>query len=266
MNFENRIQKFHSLLTDNDKKIATYLLAHKDDNIINYTITDLSEEIYVSPASITRFCKKLKFNSFQELKYAILKDVSKKDHHVSTSHIIFGYYEAIIQSTLQFITEAQIKKITDMMKQANKIIFCGIGNSGMIAQEFNSRIERMGISSQSITDSHGMILKSSLLGKQDLLVCISYSGETQSIVDAAKLANANGTSVIAITNYEDTKLAKLSDEIVLISSYLYMDDEKFINTQVSSLFILDILTYELLNDDKLLHNRRKTLDAINKYG
>lgn len=225
----------------------------------------MSERIDVSPASITRFCKKLQFNSFQELKYALLKEASSKGKNQSTPTIIIGYYESIIQSTVQFITDEQIKNITRLIMNANKVVFCGIGNSGMIAQEFNSRVERMGISSQSIIDSHRMILKASMLQDDDLLICISYSGETQSIVDTAKLAKENGVKVIAISNYENTSLAKTSDETILISSYLYMDDEKFINTQISSLFVLDILTYELLQNEQLLNNRKKTLDVINKY-
>lgn len=267
MNFENRVQKYHALLTENDEKIASYLLANKKESILSFTITDLSEAISVSPASITRFCKKIKFNSFQEMKYSLLKEeTSKRVQNEKVSDIIFSYYEMIMTSTLQFITEEQILAISDAIIHADHIIFCGIGNSGLIAQEFNSRIERMGISSQAITDSHGMIIKSALLGKNDVIICISYTGKTHSVIDAARLAKKNKATVIAITNYENTELTKLSDEVVLISSHRYIDDKKFINTQISSLFFLDILTYHLLDNDTLGKNRQKTLEAIHKYG
>ncbi|MGJ9458119.1 MurR/RpiR family transcriptional regulator [Oceanobacillus sp. CF4.6] len=265
MNFENRIQKYNSVLTENDRKIIRYIAANKDA-IISKTITDLSEEIHVSPASITRFCKKIDFDSFQQMKYSLKKDLSQTKKTDNTFEIIYNYYQSIIKSTEQFITEEQTARIVHLIIHANNVLFCGIGNSGLIANEFNSRIQRMGIVSQATTDAHGMLMKSALLEEKDLIICFSNSGQTKSVVDSAKLAKENNATTIAITNYEDTLLTKLADEVVLISSYKYIDDEKFINTQIPGLFLLDLLTYKLLNNEELMENRKKTLRAISEFG
>lgn len=265
MDFENRIQKYHSLLTENDQKIIAYLLAHKSSTI-QLSITDLSKEIEVSPSGITRFCKKLQFENFQQMKYALAKSAPKTENKEEIPDIIFGYYETIIKSTKQFITKAQISHIISIISNADNIIFCGMGNSGVVAEEFNSRTERMGINSQSITDSHAMLIKSTLMGGRDVLFCFSYTGRTQSVIDSARIAKGNGAKVVVITNYDDTELTEISDEVVLISSHIYMDDDKFVNTQIASLFVLDILTYTLLENEKWMENRKKTLDAIDKYG
>ncbi|WP_249869248.1 MurR/RpiR family transcriptional regulator [Oceanobacillus saliphilus] len=265
MNFENRIQKYNSILTSNDRKIIRYLVANKD-TVINKTITDLSDEIEVSPASITRFCKKIDFDSFQQMKYSIEQNAVETIKTDKTFDIIYNYYHSIIKSTQQFISEEQTSRIVGLILSASNILFCGVGNSGLIANEFNSRIQRMGISSQSMTDAHGMLMKSALLDENDLLICFSNSGETKSVVDSAKLAKENNATTIAVTNYEDTLLTKLADEVILISSYKYIDDEKFINTQIPGLFLLDILTYKLLNHERLMEQRKKTLRAISKYG
>ncbi|WP_067730211.1 MurR/RpiR family transcriptional regulator [Oceanobacillus damuensis] len=265
MNFENRIQKYNSILTSNDRKIIRYLMTNKDI-VISKTITDLSEEIEVSPASITRFCKRLDFDSFQQMKYSIEKTVVETTKTDKTFGIIYNYYDSIIKSTQQFISEEQTSKIVGLMLSANNVLFCGVGNSGLIANEFNSRIQRMGIPSQSTTDAHGMLMKSALLNENDLLICFSNSGKTKSVINSAKLAKENKATTIAVTNYEDTMLTKLADEVILISSYKYIEDEKFINTQIPGLFLLDVLTYKLLNHEKLMEHRKKTLRAISEYG
>ncbi|WP_010648243.1 MurR/RpiR family transcriptional regulator [Oceanobacillus massiliensis] len=265
MNFENRIQKYNSILTTNDRKIIRHLAANKE-TVVSKTITELSDEIHVSPASITRFCKKLGFDSFQQMKYSIEQSAIDTIKTDKTFDIIYNYYHSILTSTQQFISEEQTTRIVDLILSAGKILFCGIGNSGLISNEFNSRIQRMGISSESITDAHGMLMKSALLNENDIIICFSNSGMTKSVVSAAKLAKENKATTIAITNYAETPLTKLADEVVLITSYKYIEDEKFINTQLPGLFLLDLLTYKLLKNEKLMENRQKTLKAISEHG
>ncbi|MDY0394068.1 hypothetical protein RWE15_05720 [Virgibacillus halophilus] len=115
------------------------------------------------------FVKKLQFENFQQMKYALATSVPKEKEKKDISDIIFYYYETIIKSTKQFITKKQISRIIAILSHANNVIFCGMGNSGVIAEEFNSRTERMGINSQSITDSHAMLIKSTLMDSQDVL-------------------------------------------------------------------------------------------------
>jgi DNA-binding MurR/RpiR family transcriptional regulator len=265
MDIENRIQQYNTTLTAMDRKIAEYLLANKD-SIIHKTILDLSKEMDVSAASITRFCKKIHFSSFQEMKYSLSKNADEPNKIEGTVDTIYHYYDMILKSTQQFISEEKVNGIVEKIMKAEKILFCGIGNSGLLALEFNSRIERMGMDSSAITDPHVMLMRSTLLDENDLLFCFSNSGKTQCVVDAAKLADENGATTIAVTNYEDTLLTEVVDEIVLISSYKFIQDEKFINTQIPGFFFLDILTYKLLKHGKLMDNRKKTLDAISEYG
>ncbi|MDY0406546.1 MurR/RpiR family transcriptional regulator [Virgibacillus sp. 179-BFC.A HS] len=201
----------------------------------------------------------MQFENFQQMKYALAKSEPENEAKKDIADIIFGYYENIIKSTKQFITKEQISHIVSIMSKANNIVFCGMGSSGIIAEEFNSRTERMGINSSSITDSHAMLIKTTLMGNKDVLFCFSYTGKTQSVIDSARIAKDNGAKVVVITNYDETELTKIADEVVLVSSHIYMDDEKFVNTQIASLFVLDILTYSLLENDKRMENRKKHL-------
>lgn len=265
MDLENRIQKFNSVLTNNDQKILDYILLNKSA-AINKSITDLSKDIKVSSASISRLCKKLQFANFQQMKYSLAKSESKVKNKKDIPDIISNYYELIIKSTKQFISNEQIDLISSILTKSQNVIFCGRGNSGVIAEEFNSRTERMGINSQSITESHTMLIKSTLMNNQDALFCFSYTGRTKSVIDSARIAKDNGAKVVVVTNFDKTELTKIADEVILITSPIYMEDEKFINTQIASLFLLDVLTYKLLESKQHMENRKKTLESINKLG
>ncbi|MGG0643161.1 MurR/RpiR family transcriptional regulator [Sporosarcina gallistercoris] len=264
MDFENRLQKHSAEFTDNDRKIAEHLLNVK--NIEKKSITDLADEIDVSPSSITRFCKRIQFTTFQQMKYAMLAKRHAPHAADAEADLISDYYKRIITSTKQFIDPQQTDRIAADLSGAERVMFCGIGNSGLIALEFNSRIERMGINSTVATDAHAMVMKSALLRANDVFMCFSYTGKTQSVLDAAQQAKDGGARVIVITTNDAAELTALADESVLISAHVFLDDEKFINSQISSLFYLDVLTYHLLEDPELLENRQKTLTALRRFG
>lgn len=264
MDFENRLQKHSAEFTENDRKIAEHLLNEK--NIAQKSITDLAEEIDVSPSSITRFCKKIRFASFQQMKYALLAARTEKRVNDEEVESVARYYQSIIASTQQFMDTGQTERIANDLIRAKRVLFCGIGNSGLIAKEFNSRIERMGIDSTAITDAHAMVMKTALLGKEDVYMCFSYTGKTQSVIDATRQAKDCGARVIVITTNDAEELTELADEVVLVANHVFVDDDKFINTQISSLFYLDVLTYRLLENSKLMEQRNKTLEALKRFG
>jgi RpiR family transcriptional regulator, repressor of rpiB and als operon len=51
------------------------------------------------------------------------------------------------------------------------------------------------------------------------VIAFSHSGRTKGVLEAIEIARANGASVIAVTNYESSPLADLSD-VVLCSTAL----------------------------------------------
>ncbi|GKV70485.1 RpiR family transcriptional regulator [Sporosarcina sp. NCCP-2716] len=264
MDFKNRLQKYSAAFTDNDRKIAGYLL--EDKQVAQKSITDLAGEIDVSPSSITRFCKRMQFDSFQQLKYALMD--ASADRRMNDGEImhVTDLYESIIHSTQQFLEIGQISRIAEQLRLARRVLFCGVGNSGLIAREFNSRVERMGMDSAAVTDAHTMVMRSALLSEADVLMCFSYTGKTQSVLSAARQAKENGARLIVVTTSGAEELTDLADDIVFVADHALAEDEKFINTQLSSLFFLDVLTYRLLENPELRANRAKTLAALKRFG
>lgn len=264
MDFKNRLQKYSAAFTENDRKIAGYLL--EDKQVAQKSITDLANEIDVSPSSITRFCKRMQFDSFQQLKYALLDVTSDRRTNDSEIMHVTDLYESIIHSTQQFLEIGQISRIAEQLRLARRVLFCGVGNSGLIAREFNSRVERMGMDSAAVTDAHAMVMRSALLGEADVLMCFSYTGKTQSVLSAARQAKENGARLLVVTTSGAEELTDLADDIVFVADHSLAEDEKFINTQLSSLFFLDVLTYRLLENPELRANRAKTLAALKRFG
>ncbi|WJY26347.1 MurR/RpiR family transcriptional regulator [Sporosarcina trichiuri] len=237
----------------------------EDKQVALKSITDLAKEIDVSPSSITRFCKRMQFDNFQQLKYAMLEASADRDREEDDIRRVSDLYVTVIRSTQQFLEMEQIARIVDRLQKADRVLFCGVGNSGLIAEEFNSRTERMGMDTAAMTDAHTMVMRSALLGERDVLMCFSATGKTQSVLAAAREAKANGAGLIVVTTSGAEELTDLADEIVFVANHVLAADDKFINTQISSLFFLDVLTYRLLENPDLQAERAKTLAALARF-
>lgn len=105
----------------------------------------------------------------------------------------------------------QVRGFVDAMIGANKIFIYGAGRSGLVGKAFAMRLMHLDFNvyvvGETITPA---------FGQGDLLIAISGSGETNSIVDAAKIAKEQGGKVVAITSYANSTLGKLSDVVVEI--------------------------------------------------
>ena len=98
-----------------------------------------------------------------------------------------------------------------IVKCQSKIIFCGVGKSAKIASKLSSTFSSVGSPSfvlSSGDSSHGDI---GSVNKKDVLILISYSGETQELKNIIQYANRNWITLIGIVSKKNSTLYKASD-------------------------------------------------------
>ena len=98
-----------------------------------------------------------------------------------------------------------------IVKCQSKIIFCGVGKSAKIAAKLSSTFSSIGSPSfvlSSGDSSHGDI---GSVNKKDILILISYSGETQELKNIIQYANRNRITLIGIVSKKNSTLYKASD-------------------------------------------------------
>lgn len=262
MKFENRIQRYHHLFTKTDKQIVEYIQSNHFDDSFS-TINSLAHAIGTSPATITRFSNKLDYDNFQDLKFNLQQEMT--DKVIENSPLIqriHKYHQDIIQQTGEFISDEKIQSFVNQIMRSRQIIYAGLGSSGLSATEFYYRMMRMGLKGNVSTDSHQMKIFASLLTASDTFVAISNSGETEELITAANIAHEKGAFVVAITNYQGSGLTECADLVLITTDQSRTNDSRFINTQIATLFLIDIVSYLLLDDDHLHKVYNKTTDVI----
>ena len=134
-------------------------------------------------------------------------------------------------STAKDVINLEIKALQNLKKKINnsfneavkciakcqsKVILCGVGKSGLIASKIAATLSSVGTPSFSLSagdSSHGDL---GCISKKDILILISYSGQTQELKNIITYANRNKILLIGIVSKKDSILYKASDIKLLI--------------------------------------------------
>lgn len=257
------IQRIYNSFSDKEKDIANYIMQY-GDKIKNTNITDLAKEIGTSGATITRFAKKIGCESFVDMKIKLSSNrvevVDENEDEIFS--YAYQYYNEVIERTKALIDKEAIFKAVNEIKKARNIYIHGVGSSGLTGTEMMHRLLRMGFNVHSIPDSHMMIINSSIVKKDDLVIGISISGETEEVVHSLRKAKENEATTISITSFEGSSLSKHSDIEFIVYNPKFVDRSKFINSQFSAMYLLDLISMVLLKDEELREKMQITINAI----
>ena len=106
--------------------------------------------------------------------------------------------------------------VNQILKCQSKIILCGVGKSGLIANKIAATLSSVGTPAFYLSasdSSHGDL---GSISKKDILVLISNSGETNELKNVIQFAKRNKILLIGIVSKKDSILYKSSDIKLLI--------------------------------------------------
>ena len=106
--------------------------------------------------------------------------------------------------------------VEQIVKCQSKVILCGVGKSGLIANKIAATFSSVGTPSFYLSasdSSHGDL---GSISKKDILILISNSGETNELKNIIQYVNRNKILLIGIVSKKDSVLYKSSDIKLLI--------------------------------------------------
>ena len=108
-------------------------------------------------------------------------------------------------------------KAIDMLASNNKrIILTGIGKSGIIAKKISATLSSIGINSLYIHPVEAMHGDMGIISKNDVIIALSNSGNTNEINKFLLLAKKREAKIIGITGNANSKLSVISDIVLNI--------------------------------------------------
>ena len=208
-----------------ERRLAEVIL--KDPRqFVSYSLGELAELAQVSQGSIINFANKFCGGGFPALKMEVaasLPHVSDTPFSVVTDgdslkEMLQKTTESIgdaLKNTSALNDEETLRAVGDLILGAKKVEIYGIFRSAVVATDFYFQLLQLGIPATFVSDVLTCAVSASMLGEGSLVIAISSSGQTQDVIDAVRLAKANGVPVITITAHKASPLAQLADRVLI---------------------------------------------------
>lgn len=261
LSFQNRLQVFGFRLSKSEQKIAAYIVAHPVQAAAMPS-QELALATGTSNSTLTRFCKKLDYRNYIEFQTLLSAEGMPDDAADQPIRRLCQYYGRTLDAACELVKPDDLEAFVARIHRADKILVFGVGSSGLTASEFNMRLVQMGFTSSVITDSFLMRVQSSLFSPRDLIIAVSNSGITPEVVTACRIAKSVGAPVCAMTQNGQSELGQMADTILFAGDIGQVGDEKFINSQMPLLFLIDAVTYRLLEEPVCRENRDRALEVL----
>lgn len=268
-------------LSISERKIVDAIIADPQ-KVCLYSVTELAEYCHTSPATITRMCKSLGYSGYRDFIKCLILDVSNKttSNEFGNDYVLIEQNESLedivnkvisnnalaIKNSYRVVDLKELRRAVCLLSKTKRIYFYGIGGSSIAALDAEHRFLRIGKDAHAFTSYHEQIFAAANLTKDDAAVIISYSGETNEILDVARLCKQVGATIISITRYSNNTLSDIADVKLKTTSIGNSIRSVASGAQIAQLNMIDILYSAVAMDnyDELIKFYSLTDEIINK--
>lgn len=147
-------------LTESEQQIVSFIESNPRI-VVNLSLEELSENCYVSQASVIRLCKKLGAKGFADFKIRLASELSTfalddKAIHVdvpipenadcrSIAETFFNLSSQTLKTTYNNLDYNAIKRAARMLARADLVHIYGRGESLILAEDFHYKLIRIGV-------------------------------------------------------------------------------------------------------------------------
>jgi arabinose-5-phosphate isomerase len=131
-----------------------------------------------------------------------------------------------------------IKAVDQIINCKGKIIFAGIGKSGLVARKISATFSSVGIPSFFCDPAQALHGDMGQIEKKDILIIFSYSGNTAELTNMLKYANRYRIKIIGVASKPDSILLKASDIKLILPKVKEADLTGMVPTSSTTITLL----------------------------
>jgi DNA-binding MurR/RpiR family transcriptional regulator len=152
------------------------------------------------------------------------------------------------------------------IREASMTMLFGIGASGIVASDFLLKLLRIGLPVSYIYDNQAQITAACSLRPTDLAFIVSYSGETESILEVARQAASRRATVISLTMEGPNRLREYADIALSVPASERVYRRGAESSRLSQLTVIDILYRVIVSRDveSAIGAIERSMDATHK--
>ena len=251
-----RIKSSMDAFTETERIIAGFIFANRQI-VLDSNAKELGELTKTSASAWVRFSKKMGYKGLPAFKVELAKEkVNLDEGDIETFLNPSDSLMMLLQKTESMLTQNiketfalldyhALEKAMESINEAKTVYLLGVGGSSIVCLDFYHKMTRI---HQEIV--YTLMARIAQLEKDDVVIVISYSGETESVNSIAKVAKKHGAKIIGVTKYNlKSTLSTLSD----IRLFVPVEEKEIrlgsITSRNSLLTITDLLYYGIAKKD-----------------
>jgi DNA-binding MurR/RpiR family transcriptional regulator len=215
-----------------ERRIADFLVenAHL---LRDYSSQQLANALGISQSSVVKFSQKLGYKGYPDLKYSIGQAVARGDGQDENSN---GEphqddpHAALAQDLWQLKAQAEaetrlinpperIDAIAHDILQAGKVFIIGLGEDGIPARAFATRLSMLGILTVHYVDAMLMQAGVSTATRGDVLMVFSEHGRQPALCQISHVFRERFGKVVSVTRHTPNPLRAHADASLLVSAH-----------------------------------------------
>ena len=260
-----------------ERKLKTYskseltaarFILNDPRQVVVLPLRKLANASGVSEPTIFRLCQRLGFIGFQDFKMSIVSQLlgqQESTEVASAENSATDRYDQIalqlsktVADTLRGVDHNAVDEVARVLASGSRVVIAGLGGSAAVGKILAESLTGLGIYSTSISDvSHIQVLPESI-GRNDVVLGISHSGETEEIVRLLARSSARNAWTIAITNYEQSPVDLAARKTLFTTA-----PERYMGSYACEPRIAELALFEVLIE-RVVKSVRRTADALEK--
>jgi len=134
--------------------------------------------------------------------------------HLSTAKRVFQIESAAVAKLADRLGENFNKAVDLIFNCKGKVIVTGMGKSGIVGRKISSTLSSTGTPAFFLHPAEGIHGDVGMVSRNDVVIAISYSGETEELLCVVPVVKRLGTALIAITGRLTSTLANMADLVL----------------------------------------------------
>jgi DNA-binding MurR/RpiR family transcriptional regulator len=188
---------------------------------------ELGRRTGTSQATVTRFCRALGLDSYQQLLIELAQEQGRTEAEPrgaalgpqigpddDLDKVIGVVAEADLRAlrhTADQLDRHALEQAAQALARARRIDVYGVGGSGIVAHETQARLFGIGCAAHAWTEVHAAETSAALLTPSDAVVAVSHSGTTREVLEPLRTAADRGAATVAVTGDPRSPIAQAAD-------------------------------------------------------
>ena len=215
-----------------ERRIADFVLENAQ-LLRDYSSQQLANALGISQSSVVKFCQKLGFKGYPDLKLSISEALVRADNgngEVAAESTPQDRKSTLASSLWKRKSEAEeatrlinppdaIESAANAIAAAGRVFIIGLGEDDIHARAFALKLALLGILTVHNFDAAHMTASMSAAGASDVLLVFSEHGKQPALCQVSRYFREQGGRVISITRHTSNALRAHADVALLVSAH-----------------------------------------------